>query len=243
MPLTPEDVSNKRFTPVRLVEGYKMAEVDAFLDEVESELTRLNRENSELRSRLTGQDGEQSVTTEQRPEQAPADQAEPQQPATTTATAAAASESLTVTTAAEASSAATRLLEIATRNADELVGEARAEAEKIRSDARSESERLTTESRERAERLEADARTRSEMLESETEERRQRLFGDLDAEKERLNGEIDNLRSFEREYRARLKSYFEQQLSALDGSGEGGISPGERTGSLSSLLGENAESS
>ena len=34
MPLTPEDVSNKRFTPVRLREGYDMGEVDQFLDEV-----------------------------------------------------------------------------------------------------------------------------------------------------------------------------------------------------------------
>ena len=38
MPLTPEDVSNKRFTPVRLREGYDMGEVDQFLDEVEAEL-------------------------------------------------------------------------------------------------------------------------------------------------------------------------------------------------------------
>ena len=36
MPLTPEDVSNKRFTPVRLREGYDMGEVDQCLDEVES---------------------------------------------------------------------------------------------------------------------------------------------------------------------------------------------------------------
>jgi DivIVA domain-containing protein len=36
MPLTPEDVSNKRFTPVRLREGYDMGEVDQFLDEVAS---------------------------------------------------------------------------------------------------------------------------------------------------------------------------------------------------------------
>ncbi|MEO6605667.1 MAG: DivIVA domain-containing protein, partial [Aeromicrobium sp.] len=38
MPLTPEDVRNKRFTPVRLREGYDMGEVDQFLDEVEAEL-------------------------------------------------------------------------------------------------------------------------------------------------------------------------------------------------------------
>ena len=52
MPLTPEDVSNKRFTPVRLREGYDMGEVDQFLDEVETELARLTRENEDLRSRL-----------------------------------------------------------------------------------------------------------------------------------------------------------------------------------------------
>ena len=52
MPLTPEDVSNKRFTPVRLREGYDMGEVDQFLDEVESELERLLKENDDLRSKL-----------------------------------------------------------------------------------------------------------------------------------------------------------------------------------------------
>ncbi|MET0952672.1 MAG: DivIVA domain-containing protein, partial [Aeromicrobium sp.] len=45
MPLTPEDVRNKRFTPVRLREGYDMGEVDQFLDEVEAELERLTVEN------------------------------------------------------------------------------------------------------------------------------------------------------------------------------------------------------
>ena len=52
MPLTPEDVSNKRFTPVRLREGYDMGEVDQFLDEVEAELARLTQENDDLRSKL-----------------------------------------------------------------------------------------------------------------------------------------------------------------------------------------------
>src|SRR6187200_715799 len=52
MPLTPEDVSNKRFTPVRLREGYDMGEVDQFLDEVEAELARLTAENDELRAKL-----------------------------------------------------------------------------------------------------------------------------------------------------------------------------------------------
>src|SRR3954469_6399794 len=53
MPLTPEDVSNKRFTPVRLREGYDMGEVDQFLDEVEAGLARLTRENEDLRAKLS----------------------------------------------------------------------------------------------------------------------------------------------------------------------------------------------
>src|SRR5436189_6038723 len=64
MPLTPEDVSNKRFTTVRLREGYDMTEVDQFLDEVEAALATLTRENEELRSKLqTAQGGEPVVLT------------------------------------------------------------------------------------------------------------------------------------------------------------------------------------
>src|SRR3954468_1333019 len=50
MPLTPEDVQNKRFSTVRFKEGYDEEEVDAFLDEVEAELRRLLGEDTDLRS-------------------------------------------------------------------------------------------------------------------------------------------------------------------------------------------------
>ena len=62
MPLTPEDVSNKRFTPVRLREGYDMGEVDQFLDEVEAELARLTKENEDLRSKLSAAQGAGGTT-------------------------------------------------------------------------------------------------------------------------------------------------------------------------------------
>jgi DivIVA domain-containing protein len=52
MPLTPEDVVEKRFNPTRVREGYAQDEVDDFLDEVVAELRRLNAENSELRGQL-----------------------------------------------------------------------------------------------------------------------------------------------------------------------------------------------
>src|SRR3954468_21150615 len=52
MTLTPEDVANKRFSTTRFRPGYDEDEVDAFLDEVEAELTRLLTESDALRGRL-----------------------------------------------------------------------------------------------------------------------------------------------------------------------------------------------
>ena len=221
MPLTPEDVSNKRFTPVRLREGYDMGEVDQFLDEVESELERLNKENDDLRNKLAaaqrggGETPAPAPVVEKAPEPAAA------APAPTPAPAPAApAQEIKVTTVADASSAAAKLLEIATRNADELVGDAKDEADRIVGAARAKAERLETEVKTKSDRLESDARTRAAMLDSETEARRKEIFGNLEKERDQLNSEIEGLRAFEREYRSRLKSYFTQQLEALAGPGE-----------------------
>lgn len=220
MPLTPEDVRNKRFQPVRLRrEGYDMGEVDAFLDEVESELERLLTENAELR-RQAGVEADADVATAepsaaaQPAAQPAAEAAEPAAEATSPAPATPAVEQVKVTTAAEASAAATRLLELATRNADEVVAEAREEAQQIVASAQ-----------ERADTLDREARTRADHLDQETESRRSEATAAIAAERARLDEEVEGLRSFEREYRSRLRSYFTQQLDALDGKGEGGELP------------------
>jgi DivIVA domain-containing protein len=222
MPLTPEDVSNKRFTPVRLREGYDMGEVDQFLDEVESELGRLTKENDDLRAKLSAVQGAGESYTPAAPE--PVKEPEPAPtpaPAAVAAPVAAAGvETIRVETVPQASNAAARLLEIATRNADELVEQAKDEADKIIGEARTKSERLESEAKVKADRLESDARTRAQMLDSETAERRQQMFGELERERDKLNSEVETLRAFEREYRSRLKSYFTQQLEALSGPGE-----------------------
>ncbi|WP_460798471.1 DivIVA domain-containing protein [Nocardioides pacificus] len=251
MPLTPEDVSNKRFTPVRLREGYDMGEVDQFLDEVEAELARLTKENEELRSKLSaaqagGQSGAPAPTFEKRaPAPAPVEE-KPQPPAPAPVAAAPApvsapAETIRVETVPQASNAAARLLEIATRNADELVDEAKNDADKIVGEARTKAERLESEAKTKADRLEADARTRSQMLDSETAERRRQMFGDLEKERDKLSAEVETLRSFEREYRARLKSYFSQQLEALNGSPETAAPSGDSAPApkrLRSILGD-----
>ena len=223
MPLTPEDVRNKRFTPVRLREGYDMGEVDQFLDEVETELERLTGENGDLRSSLGAvSDGHQvaaSQSVEAPPEPPavvePESQPEPEpevEPVPVPVPVVTAPP-----TVGEASSAAARLLEIATRNADEVVTDAKNQAGVILAEAHTEAERLDRESRARADEVESDARDRADLLDSEIVTRRQQLFGDLERERDTLAGEVQHLQVFEREYRSRLKNYFAAQLAQLDG--------------------------
>jgi len=243
MPLTPEDVSNKRFTPVRLREGYDMGEVDQFLDEVEAELARLTRENDDLRTKLSAaQSGAPAEVPAPMPEPPapepvaaipePQPEPEPTQTIQTPAAGAVAAgiETIRVETVGDASNAAARLLELASRNADQLVEDAKSEADKIVGEARTKAERLEGESKSNADKLEADARGRAQSLDSETAERRTQLFGDLERERDTLSHEVDNLRAFEREYRSRLKTYFSQQLESLETSASADPSSGQETG-------------
>jgi DivIVA domain-containing protein len=229
MPLTAEDVSNKRFTPVRLREGYDMGEVDQFLDEVQLEIERLNRENNDLRSKLAAaQNGAMSSAPPMYEEPArefysapapvftPEPEPEPMPEPVSYAPPVQSYESVRAETVHDASSHAARLLEVASKAADNAVEEAKNEADRIVSEARTKAERLELESRTLADRAEAEARGRAAMLEQETADRRRNLLTDLEREREKLAAEIEGLRSFEREYRARLKSYFKQQLDSLE---------------------------
>lgn len=236
MPLTPEDVSNKRFTPVRLREGYDMGEVDQFLDEVEAELARLTRENDDLRTKLGAAQsgGGAPVTRPEPPAPEPVAKPEPAPTQTMQTPAvggvAAGVETIRVETVGDASNAAARLLELASRNADQLVEDAKSEADKIIGEARTKAERLQAESKINADKLEADARGRAQSLDAETADRRTQLFGDLERERDSLSHEVDNLRAFEREYRSRLKTYFSQQLDALESAGSADPSHGQGAG-------------
>ncbi|MGH3502744.1 MAG: DivIVA domain-containing protein, partial [Nocardioidaceae bacterium] len=149
-----------------------------------------------------------------------------------------------VRTAPEASGTAARLLEIASTSANQLVDEAKGDADTIVAEARTKADRLHTEAKSKAERVESDARTRSEKLDAETSDRRQQMFGQLEIDRDKLSRELEDLRAFEREYRTRLKGYFEGQLRALDGQngdGEVPLTPstdGETPRRLRELLGE-----
>ncbi|MGZ5367862.1 MAG: DivIVA domain-containing protein [Aeromicrobium sp.] len=230
MPLTPEDVRNKRFTPVRLREGYDMGEVDQFLDEVEAELERLTVENQELRAKVSAaSSGEQTglmpavpspATTGTLPVAQPAPVVqEPVKPEPVVAK----PEPIPVAEVApprapsmgDASSAAARLLEIASNNADQLMDSAKEEADRILGEARTKAERLTNESRGKADRVETEARIRAQKLDEETAERRQHAMAAIERERYELQRDVEHLRAYEREYRARLKNYFQSQLDGL----------------------------
>src|SRR3954454_25088361 len=201
MTLTPEDVANKQLTSTRLKPGYDETEVDEFLDEVEAELTRLYRENDELRSKLAAaqraaaEAGEsRGAPTQQIAPPAAAPEPEPTPPppppAPTPAPVAQAPSG------ANASETATGILALAQRTADEHIAEARTQADRII----------------------GEARTRAEQLKREADDKHRQMIGSLETERSTLEREGEKLRSFEREYRSRLKNYLEGQLRELDGS-------------------------
>lgn len=211
MPLTPEDVQNKEFTTVRLREGYDMQEVDEFLDEVEAELSRMQRENDELRDKLSAVTRGGGIAASAEP-LAPSRQLEPA-PVTPPPSA------IQPSSGGQQSEAATKVLALAQKTADELVADAKGEAERLMADARSRSEKLDSETKAKAAKMEQDARQRAESIDQEVQKRRAQAFGKLDAERADLERELETLRSFEREYRSRLKSYLENELRKLEMGG------------------------
>ncbi|HZM67427.1 MAG TPA: DivIVA domain-containing protein [Nakamurella sp.] len=197
MPLTPADVHNVAFKKPSIGKrGYDEDEVDAFLDVVEAELSRLIEENTELSGRLSSY--EAGGTPAPRPE--PVAAAEPPQPAP----------------AVDGHVQAARLLGLAQETADRLTGEAKAESDRVLAEAKGQSEALITDASTRAEATERDSRTRAEALDSEAQSRYHEVLGRLTDEKGTLEKKIEDLRSYEREYRGRLKSWISDQLLQLE---------------------------
>ena len=202
MPLTPEDVRNKQFTTVRLREGYDEDEVDQFLDEVEAELTRLLRENDELRAKLAAATRAAAAGGGPISPIAPVGRKEDLIPPPAPVPGGPGSEG------------AARVLALAQQTADQAIAESRNEANKIVSEARAKAEAIDRESRARAEALERDA-----------QEKHRQAMGNLDQQRQLLERKVENLRQFEREYRSRLRSYFEGQLRQLEAQADDSLAP------------------
>ena len=125
---------------------------------------------------------------------------------------------------------AERLTSEAKTEADSMLFDARTKSEQLLSEARGKSDGLVNDARARAETMLNDARTRAETLERQSRDKAAALVGDaerrqseviniINREKSVLEKKIEELRTFEREYRTRLKTYLESQVRELEGRG------------------------
>ncbi len=244
MALTPEDVVNKRFQPTKFREGYDQDEVDDFLDEVVVELRRLNQETEELRQKLVS--AESRVSELQRsgggpsasapsvtapvvsapadsvpaPEPAPVPEPQPEPAPVSVPTPVPAAAAVPPTPAFAAPTAdtdasnTTNLLQLARRLHEEHVKEGI----------------------EKRDSLIAEGHATAARIASEAEAKQRAQIAQLDQERAVLEHRIDELRTFEKEYRQKLKSYIEGQLRDLDTPGSSD-SVGAGSSSASGLKG------
>ena len=194
MALTPEDVVNKRFQSTKFREGYDQDEVDDFLDEVVVELRRLTKENEELRAQVGGDAA--SVA-----ESAPL---------------AAASSEPVVVTPVVVEPVAVPVAAVAATPIDETAG-----TTNLLQLARRLHEEHVKEGAEKRDALIAEGHATAARVIAEAETQQRVQLQKLDQDRSTLEGKIDELRTFEREYRLKLKNYIEGQLHDLDASSVG----------------------
>jgi hypothetical protein len=78
--------------------------------------------------------------------------------------------------------------------------------------------------------MERQSREKAAALVGEAERKHTEIMGGIQREKAVLDKKIDELRTFEREYRTRLKTYLESQLRDLAGRGSAAPSDGRTSG-------------
>lgn len=198
MPLTPEDVVNKRFQPTKFREGYDQDEVDDFLDEIVLEMRRITQENEDLRQRLLAADARlaelqrSGATLVQQvnsaaasiPESTTANKAFPQAAADM---------------GSFESNNTNNLLQLARKLHEEHVREGLEKRDALVAEGHATAARIVRE---------AEAQHRSDMSR-------------LEQEKALAENDLQTLRNFERDYRTKLKAYIEGQLNDLEAANSG----------------------
>jgi DivIVA domain-containing protein len=237
MPLTPADVRNVTFSkPPIGKRGYHEGEVDALLDLVQAEMARLIEENKDLRNQVEQRDQQRRAApvdtgNNLRPVEPAGQVMVPIRPPVGQQTSPDADHSAhAVKVLGLAQEMAERLTGEAKDEADRMLNKARATCERLLSEATTKAEGMVTEARARADTMITDARSRAETLERQSRKkaaslerdaarRHTEILGAINQEKSVLDKKIDELRTFEREYCARLKTYLQSQLRELGGQG------------------------
>lgn len=197
--LTPDEVLNKKFQVTKFREGYDMVEVDDFLDLVLATLRAVYVENDEVKAKLEAAEtrvAELSRTQSADGEAPAAPEVEEPEVAVEQEVAQEAEVAAPVVAASPAREPemATGIIQMAQQLHDEHVRAGQEEGDRLVTDARNEGNRIVR----------------------EAEETSTRTLHQLEIEKTNLESKIDELRTFERDYRVRLKSYLQNLLGDLD---------------------------
>jgi DivIVA domain-containing protein len=145
---------------------------------------------------------------------------------------------------AEAKSEADSMLSDARNKSEQLLSEARTKSDALVNDARSRAETMLNDARTRAETLERQSRDKAATLVGDAERKQSEIIGSITRDKSVLEKKIDELRTFEREYRTRLKTYLESQLRDLGERASAAPSdsrPSSNGGSAASGYGQRAD--
>ncbi|HXT44779.1 MAG TPA: DivIVA domain-containing protein [Pseudonocardiaceae bacterium] len=225
MPLTPADIRNVAFSkPPIGKRGYSEDEVDAFLDLVGGELTRLLDQIHDLNRQVEQRDRQLRVAAAEPARPLGAARRPPIQQQTPSTH--------------DHDTQAAKVLGMAQQIADRLTGDAKAEANGILTQARSKSEQLLSDARMKADGMVNEARSRAQIminnahdkaselerqsqdkataLEHDAARKHAEIIGSISQEKIVLEKKVDELRTFETEYRTRVKTYLESQLRELE---------------------------
>lgn len=212
MALMPDDLLNKRFTPVRFSEGYDMDEVDNYLDndilprlqELIDENTRLTTELEQAQSRIAELESAPATAAaaespvEDEVEGTPAEESPVVEAEETEDVVVAEPEPAAQTGEQSAAQApdqsAAGIIALANRLHDEYVKNGEDERDRLITEANDEHRRIV----------------------GEAEEKSRSTLAALEETKADLEKSIEGLRTFERDYRNRLRNYLENQLRELD---------------------------
>jgi len=139
---------------------------------------------------------------------------------------------------------AVQMLALAQQTADQHLAQSKSEAERLLAEsqanahatlgtAQAQSDKLVAEAKARGEQIERESAAKAAQAVHDAEQRVSALTAQLDQRKSALERRVEELRTFEREYRTRLKSYLESQLRDLDSSGRrlGAAAEGQRAAS------------
>ena len=215
--LTPADIHNMAFKkPPMGKRGYDEEDVDAFLDEVEQELTRLIEENSALHDRVQRGGGDsgaasstmvlnsEAASLAARLERLQAERARAEEQARAVQ-AQLEQARRAVPPAPAGDGAMSPVLMMAQRTADDHLR-----------DAERESAALLEEARNRAAKLAGEAQLKASTMESDARRNHTDAITNIETERAAVLDEIERLTRLAESYRAALEGHVTQQLQDLD---------------------------